>query len=175
MLEVEVKMRVSALTPVRETLIARKARSTGVVRECDIYYNAPHRDFARTDEALRIRYAGQDCTMTYKGPKQPGSASKVREEVNLEVSCGESAEVILQNLGFVRVAQVIKTREYFEYNGLLVSLDEVEGLGEFVEIESRAEGSFQQAAENVEMGIKELRIEGERVSLSYLEQVLARR
>lgn len=54
MYEVEVKLRAD-----RETVRARLAEA-GAVREArvtqvDTYYDAPHRDFAETDEALRIR------------------------------------------------------------------------------------------------------------------------
>jgi adenylate cyclase, class 2 len=175
MIEVEVKIRVDGLLPIRQNLIEKKAQSTGTVRERDVYFNAPHRDFEKTDEALRVRYTDKDCAMTYKGPKQPGTGSKVREEVSVDLSSGESAETILEHLGFVRVAEVNKTREYFKYGQLLVSLDQVEGLGEFVEIEMMASGQYKEAAEMVEKGIDELRIEGERIPLSYLEQILIRR
>lgn len=175
MLEVEVKIRVAELPSIRERLVQKGARSTGTVREHDIYYNAPHRDFGTTDEALRVRYSDTGCAVTYKGPKQPGSGSKVREEVTVDVLSGESAEEILSNLGFTKTAGVDKTREYFEYGPFLVSLDEVAGLGSFIEIEIMTSGSFEEAAEQVEKGIGDLQIEGERIMLSYLEQILAKR
>lgn len=174
MLEVEVKIKVRELSSIRKRLIERGATPSSTVHEHDIYFNAPHRDFGVTDEALRVRYSDDTCAVTYKGPKQPGSGSKVREEVTVDVMSGGDVETILGKLGFTRTAEVDKTREYFEFGPLLVSLDQVSGLGTYVEVEMMAAGSFEEAAQNVESGIKELDIEGERIMLSYLEQVLSR-
>jgi len=69
MLEVELKVRVPSLDPVRESLVLKKAQFRGKIHEHDIYYNVPHRDFAQTDEAVRIRYTDDHAVVTYKGPK----------------------------------------------------------------------------------------------------------
>jgi adenylate cyclase class 2 len=175
MLEVEVKIKVKELSSIRKRLIEKGAKQTSTVHEHDRYYNAPHRDFGVTDEALRVRYSDDACAVTYKGPKLPGSGSKVREEVTVDVMSGEAVETILAKLGFTRTAEVDKEREYFEFGPLLVSLDRVSGLGSYVEVEMMTAVSFEEAAQKVENGIKELDIEGERIMLSYLEQVLSRR
>ncbi|MGC9131515.1 MAG: class IV adenylate cyclase, partial [Pyrobaculum sp.] len=49
-------------------------------------------------------------------------------------------------LGFARVAAIRKRREYYRGDEFLVSLDAVEGLGEFVEIEKVVEDASQVAA-----------------------------
>jgi predicted adenylyl cyclase CyaB len=53
------------------------------VEQIDTYYDAPHRNFAETDEALRIRAERHDGTeetrVTYKGPLVEAE-SKTREE-----------------------------------------------------------------------------------------------
>ena len=72
MLEIEIKVRVPDLVPVRERILLGHAGTPVKVHERDIYYNAPHRDFGITDEALRLRYAGGSCTLTYKGKKKIG-------------------------------------------------------------------------------------------------------
>jgi len=54
MFEVELKLR-AAHDPIREQLEAMDARNVGRVTQVDTYYNAPDRDFATTDEALRVR------------------------------------------------------------------------------------------------------------------------
>ena len=53
MLEIELKVRVDSLDLIRQNLLARHAKFLGKQHEHDIYYNAPHRDFGSTDEALR--------------------------------------------------------------------------------------------------------------------------
>lgn len=104
----------------------------GVSEEVDTYFQHPCRDFAATDEALRVRVSGRSAVLTYKGPRV-GAGAKTRVEVS--TSAEPSVVELLEKLGFAKVAVVKKRREYYEGLGVLVSLDEVEGLGEFVEIE----------------------------------------
>jgi len=54
MYEVEVKVPAD-LEAVRDRLEALEATPRGAVVQVDTYYDAPHREFAETDEALRIR------------------------------------------------------------------------------------------------------------------------
>ena len=54
-LEIEIKVKVPSLDPIRKKLLANGAELIADQVEHDLYYNAPHRDFAVTDEALRIR------------------------------------------------------------------------------------------------------------------------
>ena len=69
MLEIELKARVPALESVRNALREKNARFLGRHHEHDIYYNAPHRNFAETDEALRVRFSDGNAVVTYKGAK----------------------------------------------------------------------------------------------------------
>ena len=64
--------------------------------EADHYLNAPDRDFARTDEALRLRRIGENTFLTYKGPRRD-AASKTRTEVEVPCPPGEAtAEAYLK-------------------------------------------------------------------------------
>ncbi|MDI6718934.1 MAG: class IV adenylate cyclase [Methanomicrobiales archaeon] len=174
MLEIEAKVRVADLDAVRARLKARGSRLSGRSVERDVYYNAPHRDFGETDEALRMRYAGSSCVVTYKGPKRPGSGLKVRDELNVGVEPGGEFEQILRNLGFRAVHEVVKTREVYAVPGATVMLDEVEDLGSFVEIEASAGLGEVPAADRVNRLVEELGLPKEYVPLSYLELALAR-
>jgi adenylate cyclase class 2 len=73
-----------------------------------------------------------------------GVGAKTRLEVSAEASGG--VVEILERLGFAKVAAIRKRREYYRGGGFLVSLDAVEGLGEFVEIEKVVEDASQVAA-----------------------------
>jgi adenylate cyclase class 2 len=139
------------------------------VHEHDIYYNAPHRNFASTDEALRVRYAGGKAVVTYKGAKVKNLGLKAREELNTGVESGEVFDQILARLGFVRTAEVNKWREHYRYGNASIALDEVEHLGTFVEIEVIADTETQAAAERIDTIKKELGISGEAILASYLE------
>ena len=80
----------------------------------DRYFNSPVRDFAQTDEALRIRETKSDdkhnLFITYKGPKIDAK-SKTRKEVEMEIEDADKASKIFENLGFKEVRTVIKDRE----------------------------------------------------------------
>jgi len=140
MYEVEVKVE-AAHDAVRPVLHELGADALGNVRQVDTYYDAPHRDFAATDEALRLRRergpdGGDPSTvLTYKGPLVE-AASKTREEVESAVDDGDATEAILSGLGFDPAATVAKDRERFDLEGFVITLDAVDGLGEFVEVET---------------------------------------
>jgi len=136
MIEIEVKVKAD-LKGVEERLIEEGADFVNEERQIDSYYNAPDRDFAETDEALRLRSVGRKNMLTYKGPRL-NTASKSRKEVTLSVS-GKPTEELLSLLGFSRFRQVIKLRRNYRLGDLSVSLDEVENLGTFMEIEALAE------------------------------------
>jgi len=137
--EVELKVRADHAR-LRELLAARDADHRHEVRQVDIYYDAPHREFAETDEALRIRTEtdlerGEKTTkLTYKGPLVE-AASKTREEHETIVGDAVAAAGIFEGLGFEPAATVEKRRDSYILNGYTVTLDDVAGLGEFVEVE----------------------------------------
>ena len=175
MLEIELKVRVAALDPLRKNLLARHAEFTGKQHEHDIYYNAPHRDFGTTDEALRVRYTDGPALVTYKGKKIPELNLKAREELNTCVESGEVFETILNRLGFTKTAEVNKWGENYRLGNASFALDTVEGLGTFAEIEIMAENNGEAATAEIMKLAKELGIGGEPILASYLELLLSTR
>ncbi len=144
MYEVELKVRADH-GPVRDRLDALGARHVGAVVQTDTYYDAPHREFAETDEALRIRQevpadGDQQAYLTYKGPLVD-EQSKTREEAETAVADGAAAADILAGLGFEPAATVRKERDQYAIGEQTVTLDAVEGLGEFVEVETEVESA----------------------------------
>lgn len=106
--------------------------------ELDVYFKHPCRDFAKTDEALRIRRDAEGVTVTYKGPKLD-KETKSREEVKVKAGDFESAKKIFEKLGFEAFAEVKKERRIYRAGDVLICLDYVYGLGKFVEIEVEAD------------------------------------
>lgn len=138
MYEVEVKVRADH-DAVRERLADLEVEPLGRVRQVDTYYTAPHREFPETDEALRIRRETPEngspfYQLTYKGPKVD-SESKTRTEHETELGDHESMAAALEALGFEPAAEVRKDRERFARGDYTVTLDSVDDLGEFVEVE----------------------------------------
>lgn len=173
MLEVELKVRVLSLDPVRDALARIGALSKGKVHEHDIFYNAPHRDFAKTDEAVRIRYTDNHAVVTYKGPKIRKFGLKAREELNFAVESGEAFGTMLERLGFFRTIEVNKWREEYRLGQVLVCLDDVEGLGTFAEIEVIAEDGGSNPEEVIGAVAREIGVTGKPILESYLEMLLA--
>lgn len=150
-------------------------------RQSDTYYAHPARDFAVSDEALRIRRIGPVAKITYKGPKID-AGSKTRREIEIELSGGiegarQHAE-LLEALGFRPVAEVTKHRRkallVWQGHEVEVALDSVESLGAFVELETSADDEGLAVAQQCLCSL------AERLSLqrderrSYLELLLAR-
>jgi adenylate cyclase class 2 len=156
MLEIEQKFICSDFAAIERRLSERQARRGEEHIESDHYFNAPDRDFARTDEAFRLRRIDTANFLTYKGPKQPGTV-KVRTELEIRLRDGdEAAEQFMQllaHLGYRPVAIVRKQRRYYHLErgsfALIVCLDEVEQLGRFVEVEIVAPEEQAEAARTV--------------------------
>ncbi|MFW9779732.1 MAG: class IV adenylate cyclase [Candidatus Heimdallarchaeota archaeon] len=109
------------------------------IHHIDTYFQSPTVDFRQTDEALRIRQIQENETpkveLTYKGPKT-GNEMKIREEFTLRVSDAGTAHILLTLLGFQEVMRVKKHRiNWILSEDVQISLDQVEGLGNFLEIE----------------------------------------
>jgi len=107
--------------------------------EADTYYAHPVRDFAATDEALRIRETSSEAVVTYKGPKFDTEV-KTREELELSLDgATEDWHALLQKLSFRPVAVVRKSRRKatLDWQGakVLLTLDDVETLGTYAELE----------------------------------------
>lgn len=135
--EVEVKSSIED----RQALVKRVQEIGGVfVREVaqeDVYFTHPCRDLKERDEALRLRREGSETILTFKG-KKAGGMAKVREELEVGVASFKEASAILKRLGFVEGLVVRKRRAVYVVGDVEVSLDSVEGLGEFVEVEAKA-------------------------------------
>ncbi|MEM6330956.1 MAG: class IV adenylate cyclase [Planctomycetota bacterium] len=142
-LEVEAKFCVGDLPAVAGRVVALGGVAGEAVLQVDTYFAHPTRDYAQTDEALRLRRVGETNVVTYKGPKLDAT-TKTREEIELPLAAGASSfdawRRLLGALGFAAVATVKKRRTPYRLavggRPVEVLLDEVDGLGGFVEIET---------------------------------------
>lgn len=140
--EVEVKFPVAGLDDLRQRLSSLPIQQSENREERDLYFAHPARDFSKTDEALRLRRVADRNYITYKGPKLD-PRSKTRYELDLPLPEGEDTFrqwcKLLEQLGFSPVAEVIKKREkswlqWGQWN-VEISLDDVQEVGTFVELE----------------------------------------
>lgn len=175
MIEVEIKARAD------HEAVVKRLREQGAsyeksVRQSDTFYNAPHRDFAVTDEAVRIRRQGDRAFLTYKGKKMD-TKSKTRKEVEVEIDDGDKMEDILLSLGFRKTFEVNKCRDIYHIEDAEVTVDKVDGLGDFIELETKADDA-REVPDKVEKLVKTMRglgVDGELIQRSYLEMILEKK
>jgi adenylate cyclase class 2 len=178
-LEVEVKYRVPDPAALRARVEAVAAPAEERADE-DHYHAAPDRDFARTDEAVRLRRVGDRNYLTYKGPKRE-AATKTRPEVEIPLGDGPAVAAdalrFLAGLGYRPVAVVRKSRRVYTLDRggfpVTVSLDEVAGVGHFAEVEVVTDESRFEAARAVVLGLAAELGLADQERRSYLELVLA--
>jgi adenylate cyclase class 2 len=143
--EVELKFRVPEPRSLLAWLDRHEAAPAEAVTQEDQYLSHPDRDFAATDEALRLRREGAIQAITYKGPKH-GGPTKTREELEVPFAPGhQSFDDLLrvfERLGFRPLRLIRKSRRPFQlvYSGraMTVALDDVGDLGTFAEVETLA-------------------------------------
>src|SRR5437660_5636997 len=145
MLEVEMKFTDVDHHELERRLAAWGATPGETMDEVDHYFNAPDRDFAKTDEALRVRRIGSVNLLTYKGPKIDAQ-TKTRTEIEVPLAAGvqgaEDLGRLLVHLGYKPVATVRKRRTvcHLQREGFYIEvcLDSVNEVGRFVEVEIMA-------------------------------------
>lgn len=176
-LEIEQKFPIDNVDDFLQRLERLGAEEKAAVQQRDTYYNHPARDFRTTDEALRIRRTGDGAVLTYKGPKRD-SEVKTRPEIELPLAEPQSWPELLEALGFREVATVAKSRRRFGLArgsfDLELVIDQVEGVGQFAEVEIVAEEAEMDAARDA---IRDMAAElnlSEPERRSYLSMLLAR-
>lgn len=182
--EVEQKYRVDDLERVESELKSLGVSFAAPVEQVDRYFNHPVRDFAETDEALRIRTTGNVNRITYKGAKVD-PATKTRRELELPLADGPEAALayceLLSALDFTPVLEVRKWRRTgtldWQGNVMEIALDEVGELGSFVELEQTAtEAQLDRARQQLKELAERLRLEEQDVERrSYLELLIESR
>jgi adenylate cyclase class 2 len=165
MIEVEVKARASE--DMAERIVAMGAALLVVENHHDLYFNSPLTDFKASDEALRIRIKEEGARLTYKGPRLD-ALTKSRLERTVQIDNPVEMEQILTALGFVLSAEVRKHRIKYSCGEAILALDEVEGLGSFLEVEARGEADWEEQKEKVLSILRDLGLE-ESIRSSYLE------
>ena len=133
MKEVEIKLRVEDTGKVIEQLEAQGCVfEPPISQEDDIFIplSEPTVPVGLGVNVLRIRRQGGKNLFTLK---QGQELAKIERE--LEISDPETLEQIILMLGFKKIVQINKTRRKCKMGDLEICVDDVEGLGSFVEVE----------------------------------------
>lgn len=179
MLEVELKVSLAgqSLAALENALAEQGFTPACTLRETDLYFNGGGRDFRETDEALRLRRVQRlpegpaETLITYKGPKTGGLA---KSRTEYETAVGDQAVMgaVLEALGFRPVHTVEKTRRELTAGAVTACLDEVAGLGAFLELELLVEADREAAAERLLALLDRLGVPRENLTRrSYLEML----
>jgi adenylate cyclase, class 2 len=169
----------AAARAVRDALLHLGAEASPPETEDDTFFRHPGRDLVAADEALRLRRTPQGYELTHKGPRLAGDL-KARREATVRLA--DDPTDLLAALGFGVGARLRKTRERHRLRRtgpggaevtLEVTLDHVEGLGWFAEVECVGPDA-KAAGDEVEAILRDLGLAGHRrVRESYVELALA--
>jgi adenylate cyclase class 2 len=155
--EIEAKMRVPDLSPIRARLKELGAIFRSRVIETNIIFDRPDASFSAAAQGLRVRQVRDaetgnqlPSTLTYKGPPH-ASKLKSREEIELTVSHGPAAIELLRRLGMTTILSFEKQRESWHHEQCHIELDQVPHLGSFVEIEGPDEPTVMRVRELLQL------------------------
>lgn len=122
----------------------------------DIYYTSAFRDFIVTEECLRIRETNNYCELTWKPPTTEKMLSERqfwKQEIDLNItSQKEIAKELLMRLDFIEYVTVKKRRLNFFIDKITnFSLDHIDTLGWFIEIETLSSDEESGVIKNAEI------------------------
>lgn len=135
-IETEIKLRVHSARYAVQLLasngfIVRNARHF----EQNVLFDTEDSRLRNAGSAVRLRQAGEESLLTFKGPVSPGP-HKTREEIEMQISSFETGQILLQRLGFQPRFRYEKFRTVYQRLGDpgVIVIDETP-IGDFIEIE----------------------------------------
>ncbi|MDO8604540.1 MAG: class IV adenylate cyclase [bacterium] len=137
MREIEIKLRVKNFDGLREMLNAKNIVLSKNTSQRDIIYlkGENHSDWRKAKKEgtpVRIRYAKGTVVFNLK-QERTGETDNIEYET--EVKDGEAIHNILSVMGYLPQVEIKKSRQKGKFGDCELCIDEVEGLGSFVEIE----------------------------------------
>jgi len=177
MIEVEVKVRIEGIEGMEKRIKEQGAEYKGTLKQADEYFDFSDMRIFNSGGAFRVRAAEGCYRVTYKGCKKDKETTS-REEIEIEVESREKVVKILERIGFIRLCEIKKKRKVYHLADLKISLDEVEGLGSFMEIEGMAnsEGEYRKKRGEIFRLLDKLGVSSGDISQkSYMEMALNRK
>lgn len=140
----------------------------------DSYYNKP---IINIVEYLRVRHEDGKNHLNYSYCHQDEHKNFIStDEYEVTVNDPDTAELILEKIGMKKAFEIQKVRQYYEKDGFEILLDHVEGLGDFLEIEAKADyGGVDEAKQQCKKQLASLGVEyEEREGLGYPDMMIAK-
>jgi len=166
-LNIEIKARCSNPSSIRQYLVSHAAAFKGLDRQVDTYFNVPN-------GRLKLREGNiENNLIFYERTNQAGPKSSHFQLVKIEDAKGLKAALAASN--GIKVV-VTKNREIYYIDNVKFHIDEVPGLGSFIEIEAGnilLDLTKEQLQAQCDFYVKELGIKGEDlVAISYSDMLL---
>ena len=133
MIEIELKARLHNPEKVR----AKVEGFADYVREfdkMDAYWHGPEWRFARGTKGFRLRADGEKSIVTFKAKRNEGGI-EINRETEFEVSDPDAFTSLVERIGCEPFYRKHKTGRAYDYDGFTIELVQVEGLGDFIEVE----------------------------------------
>lgn len=155
--EIEAKLKVDSLQRTVEKLDGLGAEFLEEQLQIDNYFDDAEATFKKSDRCLRLRRLlvgkNERFFLTYKGAREKNEFKK-RQEIEIEVGDGNSAEKLLSVLGYEKALVFEKKRRVYRLDQCEVALDELPLLGTFVEIEGPNDRKIAEVQKN--LGLSDL-------------------
>ena len=149
--EVEIKLKIDHPDRVTEKLENLGFTAGRRMLESDTYFTSEQHDFVKLGEALRVRQVRdletehETAAITYKG-KKLDNRSMAREELEIQIADAKTGRLLLERIGFHSVPVVEKIRNYLHREEMTACVDQVKGLGDYLELEIIVETEAERAA-----------------------------
>jgi adenylate cyclase class 2 len=159
--EIEAKFHVKSLKKMERRLQEMKAHLIQPrVLEVNRRFDLPDESLRAAGRVLRLR-KDTEVHLTYKGKSKSNQGVLNRTELEVTLSDMETAQKLLEALGYVQSAVYEKYRSVYEAGDCHVMLDELP-YGEFLEIEGPDEAAVQAMAQELGLALAKA------VQVSYL-------
>lgn len=167
--EIQIKLPINNPGQIRKKLEDLKTEKAETKWQQDIYFEAPGWKPPKTDELMRIRQEGGKYILAYKGPAR---GKEIRIKPKIEFQIDPNLKDVLEKIGYKKTLQINKEREKYLLEGIEITLDKVEDLGEFMEL--RTENPKDE--EKIKNLIKKLELDSKSATKeSYFELMLKKR
>jgi adenylate cyclase, class 2 len=101
-------------------------------------FDFPNQSLGVSQCLLRVRLAGDECYLTFKGPPVQGGIFKTREELETRIEDAAIVLQVLERIGMRVCFRYQKYRREFVLDGVHVAVDETP-IGDYAEMEGSEE------------------------------------
>ncbi|MBU2476769.1 class IV adenylate cyclase [Candidatus Micrarchaeota archaeon] len=141
MIEIEVKHKIRNKKTAEK--IRKKLKEISIhekkEKEVNLVFDLPDSSFKKKGFLLRLRKDSENI-LTFKSPVKSKGKFKQRKETELKIKDFDRTKKLLEKMHFSPFFVYEKKREYFDFNGTEIVVDELPFIGFYMEIEGTKKG-----------------------------------